>query len=126
MTFYADMAATSADLIAQFGQAVTVTRSVPGSYDPATGGVGSPTVTTQDCLAVEDAYRAREIDGTLIRAGDKRLMLSPAVVTGAAVTAPETTDTVTFADGSVWAIKAVEPLSPGGTALLYTLQLRRT
>lgn len=126
MTFYADMAGTAAELIAEFGLAVILTRSVPGSYSPSTGGVGSPTVTTQECLAVEEAYRAGEIDGTLVRAGDKKLILSPKVSSGASVTAPDTTDTVTFADGSVWTVKAVEPLSPGGTALIYTLQLRRT
>lgn len=125
MTFYADMAATAADLIAEFGQPVTLTRSVPGTYNTATATNGAPQVTTQSCLAVEDAYKAREIDGTLIRVGDKKLILSPQTSAGASVTAPQTGDTVTFADTSVWTVKAVEPLSPGGTALIYTLQLRQ-
>lgn len=124
--FYDDMAATAAELIAEFGQPVTLTHSVPGAYDTETGTSAAATVTTQACLGVEEAYSARSIDGTLILAGDKKLMLSVETTAGTAVTAPAVEDTVTFADASVWTIKAVEPLSPGGTALLYTLQLRRT
>lgn len=125
MTFYADMAATAADLITAFGQPVTLTRSTPGSYDAATGTVTNST-TTQSGLGVEEAYSARSIDGALILSGDKKLMLSVETAAGAAITAPQVEDTVTFPDTSVWTIKAVEPLSPGGTALIYTLQLRRT
>lgn len=125
MTFYADMASTAADLIAQFGQPVTLTRSVPGAYDTATGTNGAPDVSTQSCLAVEDAYTAREIDGTLVRVGDRRLILSPETSAGATVNAPQPGDTITFADASLWTVKTVEPTSPGGTALIYTLQLRR-
>lgn len=125
--FYDDMASTAAEMIGEFGQAVTLTRSVPGAYNPTTGTNGAATVTTQSCLAVEEAYKAREIDGTLIKAGDKKLILSPQTAAGATVTAPTEGDTVTFAgDADPWTIKSVEPLSPGGTALLYTLQLRRT
>lgn len=125
MTFYSELAADAADLIAEFGQPVTLTRSVPGAYDTATGTNGASTVTTQACLAVEDAYKAREIDGTLVRVGDRRLILSPETSSGTAVTAAEPGDTITFADGTVWTVKTVEPTSPGGTALIYTLQLRR-
>ena len=35
--FYDEMAATAAGMIAEFGQAVTVTRIDPGSYETRTG-----------------------------------------------------------------------------------------
>ena len=125
MTFYADMADTSAEMIAEFGQDVTLTLSVPGAYDTATGTTAAPDVSTQTVKGVEEAYSARSIDGTLILAGDKKLHVSPLNAAGAAITAPQVESTVTFTDGSVWTVKAVMPLSPGGTPLLYTLQLRK-
>lgn len=124
--FYDRMAQTAARLIKDKGQPVALTRSVPGAYDTATGTNGAPTVTTQACLAVEDAYRLGEINGTLIRVGDKRLILSPQTSAGATVTAPQTGDTATFAgDANPWTVKMADPLSPGGTALLFTVHLRR-
>lgn len=123
---YAEAQADALELIAEFGQSVTLTRSVPGAYDTATGTTGAATVTTQTVLAVEEAYHARSIDGTLILAGDKKLLVSPLTAAGAAISAPKAEDTVTFSgDASPWTVKSVEALAPAGTPVLYTLQLRR-
>jgi hypothetical protein len=67
---------------------------------------------------VQEAYAGREIDGTLVKAGDIRLLVS-------AGTAQAVEDAVTLADGTVGTVKAVEPFSPGGTVLYYTLRVRR-
>lgn len=124
--FYDDMAGTAGDLIAEFGQAVTLTHSAPGTYDTATGTTSDPTVTTQACRGVEEFYSAPSITGTLIQAGDKKLLLSPLNEAGAAITPPVAEDTITFADGVVWTVKDPGPLSPGGTPVMFTLQLRKS
>lgn len=125
MTFYADMADTASGLLTEFGQTVTLTESVPGSYDPATGATGSASVTTQTGKAVMIDYSSRSIDGTLIMAGDKMLKLSPLDTSGAQLTPPKPESTVTMADGTVWTVKRVEAKNPAGVAVLYTLQVRQ-
>ena len=124
--FYDDLASTAAEMLAEFGQAVTLTHSAAGTYNPATGTGSAPTVTTQTINAVEEAYSSRSIDGTLIRSGDKKLHLSPLDTSGAAISLPVPEDTVTFATGPAWTIKAVEPVSPGATPVLITVQIRQS
>jgi len=124
--FYDDMALTAADLLTELGQVVTLTHTVSGAYDPATGTTGADTTTTQTVTGVEEFYSARSIDGTLILAGDKKFHLSPLNAAGAAITPPVAEDKITFADGAVWTIKAVMPVSPAGTPVLFTLQIRKT
>ena len=123
--FYDDMAATAADLLGEFGQAVTLSHTAPGSYDVATGTVSAGAPTTQTVTGVEEGYSARSIDGTLIMMGDKKFHVSPLDTAGAAITPPVAEDTITLADASVWTIKRCEALSPAGAPVLFTLQLRK-
>ena len=125
MTFYADMATTSAELLTEFGQAVTLTESTPGAYNTATGEPAAPDVTTQSAVGVVRDYSSRSIDGTLIQAGDRLLIVGPKATAGADLTEPTVESTVTLADGSVWTVKRVEAMNPAGVALAYRLQLRR-
>lgn len=106
-----------------FGQVVTLTHVTPGSYDTATATETGATTTTQTGSGVEIAYTAREIDGNTIRVGDKKLLLSPLNSAGAALLAPELGDTAALASGT-WTILAIEPLSPAGTVIMWTLHLR--
>jgi hypothetical protein len=123
--FYDDMQETAGELLAEFGQSVTITKPGAGTYDNATG-VNTPAAsTTQTGLAIEEAYKAHEIDGTLVKVGDKKLMLSPLNAAGAVLTAPLVGHSVTVG-GVVYRIMSVEPYSPGGTVLYIILQLRRS
>lgn len=106
------------------GQAVTLTRSSPGSYS---AGAVTLTTTTQTGSGVQVEYSSHAIDGTMIRQGDKKFLLSPLNSAGTTLTAPEPKiDTLTLADASVWTIEDVLPLSPAGTVIYYELQLRAT
>lgn len=119
MTFnYNASAATAARLIQKFGTAVTMGRSVPGAYDPATGAPGTPTVTSQTVQAVVLDFPQSYIDGTLIRAGDRRCLVS-----AVGTTAPLAGDTFTWKGQALVVVQAKE-LGPAGTAVLYTLQVR--
>jgi hypothetical protein len=113
------------------GQMVTITTPFVGVFDPATDTTSAGAATTQIGSGVEVAYSANSVDGTLIRTGDKQFLLSAltfgadGVVTETPLTAPVAhRDTLTFGDGAVWAIKRVDPLSPAGRPIIYTLQLR--
>ena len=67
---------------------------------------------------VIDEFRVNEIDGTLIRAGDKKVLID---ATGPA---PNTGDTLAIS-GEDHRIEMVWPLSPAGVAVMYTVAARR-
>lgn len=104
------------------GQAFTLTHSTLGTYDPATG-TTSIVNTTQTGCGIVEAYKAFQIDGTLIKAGDQRVMLAALTTAGAALTKPEPDDTILIG-AKTWTIKAVEPFEPAGLAIFYYLQIR--
>jgi hypothetical protein len=81
------------------------------------------TAVVTSCSGVEEVYSARDIDGTLIKAGDTRFLLSPLNQAGAEIPEPRTGDTITIG-AKQWRIQAVEPLAPAGLTVMYTLQLR--
>jgi len=107
------------------GQVVTITTPGAGTFDPATDTTSGGSPTAQTCSGVESYYTAHSIDGTLIKSGDKKFLLSPFNADGAPITKPvPDRDILTLADGSVWAIKRCDPLAPAGMSVLYELQLR--
>jgi hypothetical protein len=69
---YSRLQATAQRMIAKFGQTSTVTRIT--APDPITGGDGTETAHTATLVPV--TYSAREIDGTVILAGDVQLYIS--------------------------------------------------
>jgi hypothetical protein len=89
--------------------------------------------TTQYGAGVEEAYSAFSIDGSLIKSGDKRFLLSALKFNASgtlmspptALTAPVVDETtLTFADASIWRVKRCDLLAPAGLAILFQLQLR--
>lgn len=104
------------------GQAFTITHTEPGTYDTATGVNTLPSPTTQTGCGIVEAYKAHQIDGTLILAGDRRVMLAALTPSGAVLTDPAVDDTIQI--DRACTIKAVEPFAPAGLAIFYYLQIR--
>jgi len=124
MTFYERIQATANRLLKGKGQSLTLTHVIPGTYDPSTGQITNTTSTQTGFGAVMD-WSANQIDGTLILATDRQLLLSPLNSAGAALTAPVLGDTVTDAAGVVYTLVApLKTVSPGGVAVLYDCNLR--
>lgn len=69
---YAEMRDVAEELIEEFGQIGAVTRIA--SPDPVYGGDGTETVYTAKLVPV--AYKAHEIDGTVIQSGDVQIYIS--------------------------------------------------
>ena len=67
--------------------------------------------------AMLDQWKANEVDGTLIRTTDKKVMISAVGET------PNVTDKVNIS-GVEHAIMNVEPQAPSGVALFYIVQCR--
>lgn len=77
---------------------------------------GSPT--TQQVWAISEAYRQDLIDGTMIRAEDRRVMVE------AVNPAPTTADQLTIGPDT-YNILRVDPEAPGGVALFFVCQCRK-
>lgn len=123
--FYERMQKTSNRLLNGKGQSITLTHVAPGVYDPATGGTSAATTTVQAGTGTVLDWEAKYVDGTLIKNGDKKLLLSPLNTAGGVLTAPVLGDKVTDAAGVVYTL--VEPLgtlSPAGTPVLYDCNMR--
>lgn len=116
---YSRPLATANRLIERYGQLGAIRRAGAASgpdYDPTPG----EPVDHPARFAMID-YTTDEIDGTKIKAKDKKALVAP----GSLSIAIETTDHLVEADGSVWnIIPPVQTMRPAETTLLYTLQCR--
>lgn len=121
---YAKTANTADRLITKFGQAVTLRVVTVGTYDPATGTASNSTADHSGYGTLFD-YKQSEIDGTLIKEGDQRLLLSPYKTDGAAMPVPTTTDKIVIGS-TVYTIQPSGKVSPAGTNVMFDLHLRGT
>jgi len=124
-----DWGAAAADVaagLADAGQTVTVHQpATDGSFNSATDtttGASSP----QDHVvsAVEDDYSAFSVASGVVAAGDVKLLVSAVKLNGAAMPLPVADLWTVTLGGKRWAIKKVDRIAPGGTTVMYELQLR--
>lgn len=111
----------AADLKAD-GQAMTLTRTTPGVFDPVTGSAGTPIVQTWTVYGITGNFK-RDMNtanepNSLILGGDKKATICAGIV----VPAPGDTLTIMGVD---WTIIAFDELAPQGEVLLYTCQIRK-
>lgn len=118
MSFYGDLALTADDLLAEFGQSITIRTNTPGSYDTDTGTTALTTVDTVGNGCVFD-YGTNAIDGTLIVLGDKQLLLSPVGMSEPGI------DDLAIVGGVTWRITKVKSIAPAGVAVLFDCNLRK-
>lgn len=113
---YAEISSEVAGLIEEFGQTITIT-SATTVYDINTG-ANAVTETTQTAFGVALDYQTKDIDGTLIQRGDKRLLVKGDITT------PEEGEKITV-NGVVWVIKGIKQISPAGTVVMHEFTLRK-
>lgn len=117
--FYADMLAMADEMIAEFGQLGAIRRPGVNNGTLHTPNNGPPI--NDPARFVMVAWAARDIDGTRIKASDRKALVAP----GALTSDPTTSDLLVEANGATWKIVGVETLRPAETTLLYTLQVRK-
>lgn len=113
MTYATDQSDAKA-LLADAGQAVTLTPPGSGTYNTATGtvsGAGGTQVVTKG-VVLPLSRGLKNMAGATISSGDQRLLLPGDI-------AQPVLDTKATINGIDYTIKEVDPLNPGGTALLY-------
>lgn len=123
---YAKSQATAARLIRKFGQAGAIRRTT------MTGGdLWNPTPETNDypCILVVTEYTLGERESSLIGTSDKKVLISTeGVSVPAYADAPDSENAPTERDqivikGRVHEVVRVDPLEPGSTVVMWTLQV---
>jgi len=110
---------SAASLIARKGQDVTLGKRTASTYNTATG-VATNTTANHSFKGLVLEYDNRERDGTVIQAGDRKVVLAGK---GATVT-PEAGDTITVG-AVVFRVVNVQVVSEVTKALVFTCQVRR-
>jgi len=105
-----------AHLLQDFGSNLTLTRQVDGVYSAATGGVSGATSTNFTVRAVFINYLDANVDGTLVRMGDRRLLVSASEFSEA----PAVGDIV---EGMK--LIDVRSVAPNGTPIAWACQARK-
>ena len=119
MAFYDEMAALALELIAEFGQPVTLRDIQPGEYDPDNPG-GGEVIIEQAAQGILLDFTGLEFQSdSLIVRGDKKLKV-------AALGMAWKPKPLIKADvqGKTWTVINVKEINPAGTPLLYELQVR--
>ena len=118
--FYGDVAMVALDMIAQFGQRITLRNITPGAYDPSTGTQAPDIITEQPAVAMLVEYKGFEFQtGTLIQQGDKKLKV-PAL----GLEWPPDMKTKAIIADKAWSVVNVKAINPAGVPILYELQVR--
>lgn len=106
-------AATATRLIAKHGRAMSLV-TINDDAEPWEDVSG--TETTQAVTGVQTSFTAQEVDGNLVKADDKKMLIDSTVTP---------TTAMRLQDGSTdYSIIAVEEVKPGDIAILYKLQVR--
>lgn len=113
------MASLSANLIRQFGEQATFYHTVNGEYDPSLGETDGQITNSYISNVVPESYTNREIDGTLIKTDDIKLLAPeiPGYV-------PKPNDSVKFSQGR-YRIISVDKTILNAHSVLFTLQVRK-
>lgn len=104
------------------GLAMILRRTAEGEYDPSTGSA-EIIVSEYQGSAFRDVFELKSIDGTLIRRGDVRLLVSPVMVAGGDMPEPAENDQVLF-DGATYTVIACDPWNYAGMAVGFEVQAR--
>ncbi|MTD34025.1 hypothetical protein [Paludibacterium denitrificans] len=113
------IAKTLQNMVRKRGTKLTVTHTTASAFDPATGGV---TQTTQSSTAkgIVSAVNTREVNGTTIQLGDKKVRFYAPDLSFE----PVPNDSVTIG-GQPWNVSDVLPTWEGDSAVSYLLIVRR-
>lgn len=111
---YGRLQDTGLRLIERFGQPGTILRPAPAN--PTDPDVIDPG-TSEPCEFVSVNWTVKERESSLIREGDRKLLVAAKGLSGTPAGRIQTND------GTLRIIDA-KPLNPGGTPILYTLQVR--
>ncbi len=119
MVDYISLANIATTQILDKGRVVTYKASELPEYNPTLDEVQGSIETSHDISGVFLAYAITSIDGTLVKNGDKRLLIA-----GDQVFEPKANDKIIDGE-NIYNVISVRIVAPGNTTMLYELQIRR-
>jgi hypothetical protein len=121
MAFYDEMAVMALEMITEFGQPVTISKTEPGEYDPETGGDTPGATIEQTAQGILLDFTGQEFQNNgLIKQGDKKLKIAAQGLNWT----PDLLNNVII-QGRTWSIvPPLKEVNPAGTPILYELQVR--
>lgn len=105
------------------GLELTLVKTTQGEYDPITGG-STPMMQNYDGSGFRENYQQSDIDGTRIKQGDFKILISPVLLNGSDMPKPESQDSILF-DGDIYTIQNIDPWDYAGLAVGYSVQARK-
>lgn len=134
---YAELQAEAIALLAEYGRSMKVVRLGFSEVDPVTDEEIRGPDYIFDAIGINASYHQNLIDGTRIKSGDRKLMLSadqpPLIDDKIRIFDPALTewerdpfwDDKNTTVGETWTVVDVEAKQPADTVLVYILQVRR-
>lgn len=105
------------------GLELSLVRVTTGEYDPEVG--ASPVTTAQyDGSGFRENYRQQDIDGSRIKVGDVKILISPLLQDGTDTPRPISQDKILF-DGDTYTVQNVDPWDYAGLAVGFSVQARK-
>ncbi|WP_256589991.1 hypothetical protein [Pseudomonas sp. B1(2018)] len=105
------------------GVELSLVHVTTGEYDPEAG--SSPVTTVQyDGSGVRENYRQQDIDGSRIKLGDVKILISPLLLNGTDTPQPISQDKILF-DGDTYTVQNVDPWDYAGLAVGFSVQARK-
>lgn len=105
------------------GLELAMIRVTTGEYDPEIG--GSPETTERfEGSGFRENYRQQDIDGSLIKQGDVKILISPVLLDGAEAPQPVSLDKIAF-NGDTYTVQHVDPWDYAGIAVGFSVQARK-
>lgn len=104
------------------GAPLTLSRTVKGPRNPDTG-ASTDVTTSYSGSGLRESYQQADIDGTNIKVGDVKFIVSPSQLGGTDMPQAAPQDKVTF-DGKVYTVIQVNPWNYAGLAVGFEVQAR--
>lgn len=134
MSFYSDMAAMAAEMLAEFGTDIAITR-IAHNFDPV---ANQPVSGGSQVLVVKGVFTAINkslVDGTRISESERVVLIGPGIEpkTGDFLGMAQSVQAVGGAPGVVlaagaalpWTIKHIRAINPAGTPICYFVQVQQ-
>lgn len=118
MSFSSNLIAVARRVLLAYGENLTFGRDSNGSYDVSDGSVATASSATYTAYCAPMDYTKDEIDGTVIKKHDVKLIMEKPTSY-----VPTVGDTVTL-DSVKMRIISVEKLRAQGSLIIYILQVR--
>ncbi len=116
MSLLTGLQLTGRSLLIKYGESVSFSRKVEGTYSTTTLTTATSTDTSYTAYGLSDPFDVREVDGTTVLDGDIRLFIHSG-------TLPLVGDVATFNSKAYRVMSVISYRCQGGDAL-YELQLR--